>query len=158
MGLAGMVNPVQHGSQGGGLTGAGFAGDQHNAGTVILKIAHRRRQLQLLQLRNPLSQKPDGGGQAALLAKQIDSGTDPAGEALCQVHLAHQLDLRKAGACQLTADVFAVLPAHGGIGQIHEAAVYPATDRQACHNMYIGDPLLLGSGNPIIQNGHKPSP
>ena len=158
MGLTGMVDPVQHGSQGGGLTGAGFAGDQHNAGTVIFKVAHRRRQLQLFQLRNPIGQKPDGGRQAALLAEQVDSGADPAGKALRQVHLAHPLDLRKTAACQLTAYILTVLPAHGGFGQVQKAAVYPATDRQACHNMHIGDPLLLGSRNPIIQNGHTRSP
>ena len=56
VGAAGPVDPVQHRGQGGGLAGARLAGDQDDARPVVLEAAHHRRQIQLLQFRDPFRQ------------------------------------------------------------------------------------------------------
>ena len=56
VGAAGPVDPVQHRGQGGGLAGARLTGDQDDARPVVLEAAHHRRQIQLLQFRDPFRQ------------------------------------------------------------------------------------------------------
>ena len=151
VGVSGVVDAVQQGRQRGGLTGARLARDQHDAAAVGGEIRHHRRQGQLVQRGDMVGQQTDGGGDAALLAEQIDAGASPVGERAGHVQLAdvrHGLVFRTG---QLTGQHLAVGGGEHLAGEVGNVSVYTALRRKAADDMNVGGPHGARLLNELIQ-------
>lgn len=151
VGVSGVVDAVQQGRQRGGLAGARLARDQHDAAAVGGEIRHHRRQGQLVQRGDMVGQQTDGGGDAALLAEQIDAGASPVGERAGHVQLAdvrHGLVFRTG---QLTGQHLAVGGGEHLAGEVGNVSVYTALRRKAADDMNVGGPHGARLLNELIQ-------
>ena len=151
---AGVVDAVQQRGQGGGFARARLAGDEDDAAAVGGEIGHHRGQGQLLQRGDMVGQQTDGGGDAALLAEQVDTGAGDAGEGTGQVQLTdggHGL-VNVTG--QLAGIQLAVLRGKDLIGQVGDSAVDAALGRQAADQMDVGGVQAVSLFQKLVQGEH----
>ena len=140
-----LVNPLQDGRQGGGFSGAGLPGDEHQALVIGGKIRHHRRQPQLLQLRNGLLQQADGGGPGSLLPEEVDPAAHP-GDGDGQICLPHHVRLSEIRSRQLPGQGGAVLLGEGDGIHLPDAAIHPVAGAQSPHQMDVAGPVRQGLG------------
>ena len=138
------VDLVEDCRQGGGLAGAGFAGDEHQPLAVGGKFGDDLGQAQLGQIGNMVVQKPDGGGPCLLLAEEVHPAADP-GDGQRQVQFAHGLRLADLGPGQLPGGLQAAVHRQRRAVHFPDGAVHPVAGRQPPDQMDVRRPVPSGS-------------
>ena len=118
------------------LTGAGFAGDQHDALLQRREAAHHLREPQRVERRDAVTEDTQRRRDVALLPEQIDTHTLPRNRRRA-VQLTDRLDLLVVRPGHLPREPLAVLRCQHLLAEIHDSPVETALRRQPRDQMDI---------------------
>ena len=144
----GVVDLIQQAGQGGGLAGAGFAGDQDDALVEIGEVLDVVGKTQFLKGGDVVIEDTDGGGDIALLAEQVHAAAGAVGEADGKVLLADVGDVIVVTG-QVPGIGFAVFGGHDVGIQVMKPSVDAEADGNAADDVNVAGAHFLGLGDDL---------
>ena len=154
VGVLGVVDLVDQGRQRGGFTGAGLARDQDDALVQLGQVQHRRRQTEIVQLRDFLPQQTQRQGGHPLLFEQMDAAA-VVREGVRGVQLPHLHEFVKLCPGQEPGHVETVAFRQRRLVHIDHLPVLPVFGRQPANQMHIAGPVGLGLGDKFFNAQHS---
>ena len=155
--VLGVVDLVQQAGQGGGLAGAGLAGDQNDALLELGELMDHLGQAQFIEGGDVVVQQTDGSGHMALLTVDRHTAAGAVGHGDGQILLADLPDLVIMGG-HLLAVMLAVGIGHDIVVNGMKLAVNADPNGNAADDMNITGPLATGSRHQLrdcIKHTHE---
>ena len=149
-----VVDIIQHGGQGRRFTGTGFTSDENDALVHLGQVHGRRRQAEVLELGDLLTQQTQSQRGRALGTEQMDTAAVAAPGA-GGVNLADRSHLFIFAAGEELSHVLAILLGQRGIGHVLELAVLAVFGREAADQVKVGSAVCFAFGDESINIYHS---